>query len=181
MAISFQKALNEENGGLWLTSEHLDGMPRDVVSGLKKGEGENEGKVRLTFKYPDVLPAFDYVKDAEVRKTIFMANKNKCNTNAPLFKEAIVLPDEAARILGYSDHASFHVEDKMAKSTDTVHNFLNDLRTKLVPGGIEEIKKLKEVKYPATALICNFSTPTLEKASLLKHRQIVTFFHEVDP
>ncbi|KAF1344280.1 putative zinc metallo proteinase [Delphinella strobiligena] len=146
LAISFQKNLNEENGGLWFTPEQLDGMPRDVVSGLEKGESENEGKVRLTFKYPDVLPAFDYVKDAEVRKTIFIANENKCNTNAPLFKEAIVLRDEAARILGYPDHASFRIEDKMAKTTDTVHNFLNDLRTKLVPGGIEEIKKLKELK-----------------------------------
>jgi metallopeptidase MepB len=49
IGIAFSKNLNEENGGLWLTREQLDGVPDDVLSGLKKGEGDNEGKLWLTF------------------------------------------------------------------------------------------------------------------------------------
>jgi metallopeptidase MepB len=53
LGIDFSKRLNEENGGIWFTKEELDGLPEDVLSGLKTGEkgSENDGKYRLSFKY----------------------------------------------------------------------------------------------------------------------------------
>lgn len=75
--IEFQKNLNEENGGIWLTHKELEGVPSDVVEGLEKGTGENEGKYRLTFKYPDMFPAMKFAVDSEVRKKIFIQNENK--------------------------------------------------------------------------------------------------------
>lgn len=146
ISIEFQKNLNEENGGIWFTPAELAGVPEDVLAGLKKGEGENEGKLRLTFKYPDLFPTMKYAKNAEVRKRVIIANENKCNQNVPLFREAIVLRDEAARLLGYPNHASFRVEDKMAKTPQTVDNFLGDLRSRLAGGGQKEIKELQELK-----------------------------------
>ncbi len=146
ISTTFQKNLNEETGGLWFTPEELDGVPQDVVSGLKKGEGEHAGKVWLTFKYPDLFPAMKYAKNAEVRHKIFIGNENKCPENVPLFSEAVVLRDEAARLLGYPNHATFRIEDKMAKTPKTVDDFLGDLRTRLTPGGRAEVQKLKELK-----------------------------------
>jgi len=146
LSIAFQKTLNEENGGLWFTEKELEGTPKDVLEGLKKGEGEHEGKVRLSFKYPDLFPALKYGKNPDTRKTIFIANENKCNANIALFKEAVVLRDEAARLLGYENHAQFRIEDKMAKTPKTVNDFLGDLRQRLAPGGLEEIEKLKALK-----------------------------------
>ncbi|GME46659.1 Saccharolysin [Neofusicoccum parvum] len=146
ISISFQKNLNEENGGLWFTTAELDGVPEDVVSNLEKGTGENEGKVRLTFKYPDLFPTLKYAKNEELRKKVFVANENKCNDNVALFREAVILRDEAARLLGYNNHAEFRIEDKMAKTPKTVNDFLGDLRERLAPGGLEEIKKLQALK-----------------------------------
>lgn len=144
--IEFQKNLNEENGGIWFTKKELEGVPTDVVEGLEKGTGENEGKVRFTFKYPDLFPTLKFAVDPDVRKKVFIENENKCNQNVPLFTEAIVLRDEAARLLGYPNWASFRIEDKMAKTPATVNEFLGDLRTQLAPGGVKETDHLKEIK-----------------------------------
>lgn len=146
ISIQFQKNLNEENGGLWFTREELEGVPEDTLSTLKEGEGENAGKLWLTFKYPDLFPTLMYAKNADVRRQVFVKNENKCNENVPLFREAIVLRDEAARILGYKNHAEFRIEDKMAKTPKTVEDFLGDLRSRLTAGGKKEIEKLLELK-----------------------------------
>ena len=146
LTIAFSKTLNEETGGLWFTREELDGMPKDALDNLKEGTGENEGKVWLTFKYPDLFPALKYVKNAESRKTILIANENKCNSNIPLFSEAVILRDEAARILGYKNHAEYRLEDKMTKTPKAVDDFLGDLRKRLAPGGDKELDQLKALK-----------------------------------
>ena len=146
ISIIFQKNLNEEKGGIWFTPEELEGVPADVLSGLAKGEGENAGKLKLTFKYPDLLPAQKYAKNPATRKKVLIENENKCNQNVPLFREALILRDEAARLLGYPNHAAFQIEDKMAKTTKTVDDFLGDLRKRLTKGGAQEIETLKSLK-----------------------------------
>ncbi|KAI0999875.1 Saccharolysin [Podosphaera aphanis] len=146
LQIEFQKNLNEENGGIWFTRTELEGVPEDVLEGFEKGTGENEGKLRFTFKYPDLFPTLKFALNSETRKTVTIQNENKCNQNVPLFKETIILRDEAARLLGYPNHAAFRIEDKMAKTPATVNEFLSDLREKLTAGGAKEIKHLLEIK-----------------------------------
>lgn len=77
IATEFQRNLNEENGGIWFTTEELTGVPHDVVDGLEKGTGDNEGKVKLTFKYPDLIPTQKFAQNQEVRKKVFVDNENK--------------------------------------------------------------------------------------------------------
>ena len=146
ISITFQKFLNEEKGGLWFSPTELDGVPGDVLATFKKGEGENQGKLRLTFKYPDYLPTLKYCTNSATRKQVFIANENKCLQNVPLFKEAILLRDEAARMLGYPNHAALMIEDKMAKTVKTVNDFLGDLRQRLTEGGKEEVATFKKLK-----------------------------------
>jgi len=148
ISIDFSKRLNEENGGIWFTPDELKGVPDDVIVGFKKGEAgsENEGKLFLTYKYPDLFPTMKYAVSAEVRKRVFLGNENKCNGNVPLFKEAITLRDEKARMLGFRNHAEFVLDEKMAKTPEKVMAFLNDLREKLTAGGERERKVLVELK-----------------------------------
>ncbi|KIX93608.1 uncharacterized protein Z520_10786 [Fonsecaea multimorphosa CBS 102226] len=142
LGIAFSKNLNEEKGGIWFTAEELNGVPEDVLSLLKK-EGD---KYWLTFKYPDLFPTLKYATNSATRRKVFVANENKCNQNVPLFREAILLRDEAARLLGYPNHAAFRIEDKMAKTPKTVDDFLADLRNRLSQGGLDEIATLKKMK-----------------------------------
>lgn len=146
LSIQFQKRLNEENGALWFTTEELEGLPKDLVENFEKGEGEHSGKVKVSFKYPDLFPTLKYAKNVETRKKMFVSNENKCNDNVELFKETIILRDEAARLLGYPNHASFVIEEKMMKTPKTVDDFLGDLRRRLADGGLKEIETLKALK-----------------------------------
>lgn len=142
LAIEFSKNLNEEKGGLWFTPEELNGVPEDVLSTLK----QENGRYWLTFKYPDMFPTLKYATSSKVRQKVYIASENKVNQNVPLFREAIILRDEAARLLGYPNHAAFRIEDKMAKTPKTVNDFLADLRSRLKDGGLDEIKTLKALK-----------------------------------
>lgn len=77
ISILFQKNLNEENGGIWFSKKELDGVPSDVLEGLEKGTGENEGKLKLSFKYPDLFPTLKFALDSETRRKVFVENENK--------------------------------------------------------------------------------------------------------
>jgi metallopeptidase MepB len=146
ISTDFGKNLNEEDGGIWVTTEELAGVPQDVIEGLEKGTGENEGKLKLSFKYPDLFPTLKYATNSDLRKRLFINNENKCNMNVPLFREAIILRDESARLLGYPNHAAFRIEDKMMKTPEAVNDFLGDLRAQLSAGGEKEAAHLLELK-----------------------------------
>jgi metallopeptidase MepB len=52
-------------------------VPDDVLQGFEKGNGDNEGKLRFTFKYPDLFPTLKFALDAETRQKVFIENENK--------------------------------------------------------------------------------------------------------
>lgn len=87
-----------------------------------------------------------YAVHGETRREYTIAEANKSNVNVPLFHKVIELRDEAARMLGYADHASLRIEQKMAKTPASVNNFLGDLRKRLSPGGVKEADRLLEYK-----------------------------------
>jgi metallopeptidase MepB len=62
-----------------------------------------------------------------------------------MFKEIMVLRDKAARLLGCPNHNAFRIEEKMAKTPETVNVFLNDLRSRLRAGGLRELENPKEL------------------------------------
>jgi metallopeptidase MepB len=146
LTLEFRRNVIEENGGVWFLPQELDGVSNDLLSELEKGEGENNGKLRLTFQYPDFYPAMRYAKDGETRKRIYIANENKLKQNVALFKDVVVLRDEAARMLHYPNHAAFRLEAKMAKKPETVNKFLMDLQSRLTAGAMREVDKLKRLK-----------------------------------
>jgi metallopeptidase MepB len=83
ISVEFQKNLNEEDGGIWFTPKELEGVPGDVVEGLEKGSGDNEGKLKLSFKYPDLFPALKFALDPETRRKIYVQNENKVCPSRP--------------------------------------------------------------------------------------------------
>ena len=134
----FERNLAEEKGGVYFTPEELKGVPKDVTSSWEEGTWDNEGKLKMNFAYPNFFPTVKYASNAKTRETAYIENTNKLMKNKPIFQEVIALRDEAARILGYPNHATMRIENKMAKTPKRVNDFLGDLRVKLQKGGQSE-------------------------------------------
>lgn len=148
LCIERQKNLGEEKGVIWFELEELDGVPSDAVDTdlLEKGNGENKGKVKLSFSHNHYFSMLKYAKDGEVRRRYVIADANKANINIPLFQENLELRDEGARLLGYGNHASVRIAPKIAKNTKTFNDFLDGLRARLATGGKQEAERLIEYK-----------------------------------
>ncbi|MCJ1383232.1 hypothetical protein MMC17_006870 [Xylographa soralifera] len=144
--VDFGKNQNEENGDIWFDPQELKGIPEDVLAELEKGTEENTGKLRLTLEVPHRFAALQYAKNSETRKRVFIAFENEGDQNVSVLNETVILRDEAARLLGYPNHAAFRIEEKMAKKPETVNAFLNDLRSRLSAGGRRELETLKQLK-----------------------------------
>lgn len=140
----YEKILREDNDGVWFTAGDLAGLPEDMIAGLKRGTGVKEGKVQLTFSFPHRFTTLKYAKNSETRRHYYTAFENRCPANVPIFKEIMVLRQQA--VLGYDDHASLRIEDKMAKIPEAVMAFLDDLRSRLSVGAQDDIERLSELK-----------------------------------
>jgi metallopeptidase MepB len=143
----FGKNLNERKGEVWFLPEELEGLPDDFVPELEKAvDGENSGKVRVDLTNPDSDKISGQATRSETRLRYSMASAQMCKDNVPIFKETMFLRDEAARLLGYPNHATFRLEAKMAKNPKIVNDFLEDLRVKLAENGKKELDRLKAWK-----------------------------------
>lgn len=147
LSLEFGKNLGEQQEFLLFTKEELDGVPEDVVSQFEKVETEDGvEKLKMTFKYPDIFPVLKYAKNEETRKLAFVGDQNKVPQNEKLLQEAVKLRTELAKVLGYKTFADYVLEKKMAKNSETVLEFLDDLQKKLTPLALKEREHLLALK-----------------------------------
>jgi len=145
LRVAYLKSLNKTSG-IWLTTQELDGLPKDSLASLKVGIEENAGKVWLPYKKPHFEHAIRFVRSGTTRQQIYIGHDNRCLDNVPRLKRTILLRDEAARLRGYPNHAEAKIEQNMSKSTEFVNDFINDLREGLTPIAKIELDKLMSLK-----------------------------------
>ncbi|ELR17536.1 peptidase family M3 protein [Acanthamoeba castellanii str. Neff] len=148
-AITFQKNLNEDTTAFYFSREELDGLPQDFLDGLEKVDGQEGGatKYKVSLRYPELLPVMRYANNAETRRKLDTANAARSmRENTPLLEETLALRHEAALLLGYEDHASYVLEDRMAKNPAHVLDFINELSVKVEPLARREWEKMIALK-----------------------------------
>ncbi|GAA5998615.1 metalloendopeptidase [Rhodotorula paludigena] len=146
LEIEFQKNCNEEAGFMLFIKEELDGVPEDVISGYPVVEENGVQKYKVTHKTPDVFPLYKSAHLPSTRRRANLSYEAKTLQNVPLLREMVSLRNEAARLLGYANHAAWVLEIKMAKTPDAVDAFLADLEHKLRPLGLAERERLLALK-----------------------------------
>ena len=116
--------------------EDLAGLPKELKAAAAaeaKAKG-HDGKWLFTLQNPSVMPFLQYADNRELRKKIWDAyqlrgnNDNEGDTKEILVKIAN-LRQQKAKLLGYSSHAAYVLEESMAENPANVNALLNKIWT----------------------------------------------------
>ena len=129
----------------------LNGLPegaKEAAAQLAKAKGKESGWL-LTLDYPSYIPLMKYAENRALRKELTLAFGSKSFKGDELDNQAIVLKianlrHERANLLGYETHAHFVLEERMAKTPEKVHSFLNEILEKAKPAAKREFKQLED-------------------------------------
>lgn len=136
---------------LHLTNEaDLKGLPegeKEAAALLAKSKGK-EGWL-ITLAYPSYIPFMKYAENRQLRKKIAIAAGAQCFKKDEFNNEDTVLKianlrHQRANLLGYSTHAHFVLEERMAGTPEKVFTFLTDLLEKARPFADKEFKQLED-------------------------------------
>jgi Zn-dependent oligopeptidase len=114
-------------------------------------ERELDGWV-LTLDIPSYLPVMKYAEDRALRRAIYEAYTTRASDQGPnagqwdnsqIIEEILALRHEQAQLLGFSNYAEVSLELKMARSTDDVMAFLNDLARRSTPQARRELAEVQ--------------------------------------
>ncbi|MDP3542873.1 MAG: M3 family metallopeptidase [Elusimicrobiota bacterium] len=139
----FGKNINEYKDYALFDAAELAGLPEDFVARLEPVDG----KYKVGLDYPDYFPFMENSTNPEARRVLEAKFNNRAALqNLPVLKDVLALRLKAARLLGYSTHAHFILEDRMAKDPSTVAGFIARLRKKLKALGASELETLLSLK-----------------------------------
>lgn len=142
LANDFSLNINNYNKTFELKPEQLVGMPEKWL-----GDRKNEnGNYNVTLKYPDYIPLMEYCKNRETREMIFKAFNNRAkDSNLPIVNKLFLLKQEMAKLFGFDKYSDYKLQDRMAKSTSNVVDFLASLSKKTDEVYNNDIKVLTEM------------------------------------
>lgn len=117
----------------------LDGVSQRVLSGLKK---DDQGRCIVGLDYPTVTEIMANCDVAQTRQKVQLAFSNRgYPKNESVLVEIIELKNQAAQLLGFADFAEMNLSDKMAKSPQTVRNFLKKMKDSVYQAAVAEIEE----------------------------------------
>ncbi|GAB9463450.1 Peptidase m3 family, neutarl zinc metallopeptidase, zn-binding site [Globisporangium polare] len=144
LALQYQMNLTEETTEVSFSLEELKGLSEDFTGSLEKGA---DGKFKIALSYPTVFPILNTCTVPLTRKTVEVAFNRRCiDKNVAILEEMLELRHNIAVTLGYENHASYVLEQRMAKSPESVKKFLADLDNKLTPLAKRDLDLLLKLK-----------------------------------
>ncbi len=123
----FDRNIREDVRYLELDSvEDLAGLPEDYIAAHQPNE---DGKIVISTRYPDVFPFFEYAENDALRKEMSLIFSNRAYPqNEEVLRKLVVARHELAQLAGFNNYAELITADKMSGSPERVADFLEDLK-----------------------------------------------------
>ena len=155
LGITFSNNILNENNEFMLfvdKQEDLAGLPEwfcQSASEEAKAAGQ-EGKWLFTLHNASRIPFLQYSDNRSLREKIYKAyinrgNNNDKNDNKKIITDIVSLRLEKARLLGFDCYSNFVLDNTMAKNSNTVMEFLNNLWGYALPKAKAEAAELQKL------------------------------------
>jgi len=125
----------------------LEGLPETIVEAAASAAKDKgyEGKWLFTIHKPSMIPFLQYSTKRNLREKIYRAYFMKGDNddefdNKEIIKKMVNLRLRRAKMLGFSNHAEYVLDDQMAKNPENVYNLLN----KLWPAALNRAKSERD-------------------------------------
>ena len=103
----------------------MNGMPDD----FKDARKQEDGSYKVDLSYPSYRPFMKYSTSESARKALYFKYQNRATPdNLEVLENLIKKRKEMAELLGYRSYAEYRLEDRMAKTPETVWEFETKLK-----------------------------------------------------
>jgi oligopeptidase A len=131
----------------------LSGLPDSAkaMAAQMAQRDDKEGWL-FTLDFPSYLPVMTYADDRALREEVYSAFATRASDQGPnagkwdntsVIAEILSLRHQLANLIGFDNHAERSLATKMAKSSQQVLDFLNDLATRSKPIAEKEFAELQ--------------------------------------
>lgn len=145
----FGRNVRENVRSIEIPPEVLKGLPEDYIAFHPPGEN---GLVKITTDYPDVIPFLDYAESDKARKKLYIEFQNRAYPkNREVLENLLKKRYELAQLLGYANWAEYASEDKMTRNSTAIAEFLqklDELTAPMAQKEYQEILAIKQQTYP---------------------------------
>ncbi len=155
LSVKFSENLLAETNDFKLALEDkadLAGLPpsvRAMAAETAKQQGM-PGKWVFTLQWPSISPFLTHSERRDLREKLHRAyfmrgDNNNAHDNKEIIKKIIALRSERAKLLGYATHADFVLERNMAKTPQTVNDFLAKLWAPALEVARKEVGEMQAI------------------------------------
>ncbi|PYI18172.1 metalloendopeptidase family saccharolysin & [Aspergillus violaceofuscus CBS 115571] len=148
LRVEFMQNLGADPGSVCFSEGELAGL---TVEGFELVEEGSVGAAAATNRYrvpltkPVVTRILSQCRVPQTRKEVFLRNQNRYEPNVEIFREIVLLRDEASRLLGFESFAHRKLQQQLVKSPDRVEKWLKELHAALEPLAQRELEQLRVV------------------------------------
>lgn len=147
-----QNVLAETNDySLNITDEKdLSGLPQYVIdAAAEQAKADDKEGWVFNLQFPSYFPFMQYADNRDLRQQMFTAYATRCNKgnkndNNDTVRKIANLRLQKAKTLGFTDYASFVLQERMAGSANTVIEFLDQLFEASLPVAKQELKEVQD-------------------------------------
>lgn len=137
LCTAFQTAIAADQPEIYVTDDELRGMSDAWKNGLRRTE---DGKYIIGVDYPTMIAVMERCEVSATRRQLYYASNHRAYpANHDRLRDIIQKRHEVANIIGYPSFAHLTLSSCMAKTPDTVNQFLRELSERVRPKERAEI------------------------------------------